>query len=254
MENKSMFDQLGEISDKQDEILRTIRESNQNRSRINTGNNRQAPTFSLKDFIRFSLREYMWCGNDEEFCKCKETNIILILSAILCMILTSVITTISAGYYTTYTFFENIWLILSLFALKYTCVAKRIYCDYDYSLNSFERFEPDGNGIWRPTVLKKKYKWFFILAIISFVLNTVCVWIDSCSMPVLVTVLELLSLTLSILAVYKTTDFFDLYGPVKITGKSNVTGQKLVLIEDILDSSNLCTEDEFFRKYPAFKD
>lgn len=253
MENKSVFDQLGEINDKQDEILKAIREGNEKGSRNNTSNNRQAPIFSLKNFIRFSLREYMWCGTEEDFCKCKETNIVLILSAILCMIFTSVVTTISAGHYTTYTLFENIWLILSLFALKYTCVAKRLYCDCVYSQNSFERFESDDNGIWRPTILKKKYKWFFILALISFVLNTICVWIDSCSMPVLVTILELLSMALSILAVYKTIDFFDLYGPVKITGKSIVTGQKIVIIEDPLDSRKFYPEDEFFRKYPVFK-
>ena len=181
MENKSIYDQLDEISEKQDEILEAIKNKDKAKAaqadQVQRTVNQRNQAWSLKNFINRSVHEYMWIGTREDFDKEKKLALILILSSVAGMILCTIVSSISFGIYSTFTLFENIWLVLMLCVLKYTYKTKRNYSTLDYSFNSFERFETDADGVLRCTVYKKKYKWFLALACIAFLLNTIFAWI-----------------------------------------------------------------------------
>ena len=256
MENKSIYDQLGEISEKQDEILEAINKANAKTAKadqVQRTVNQRNQSWSLKNFINRSAHEYMWLGTKEDFDKDKKLALILILSSIVSMIVCTIVATISFGVYSTFTLFENIWFLLVLCVLKYTCKTKKNYSTLDYSFNSFERFEADADGVLRPTVYKKKYTRLLVLACIAFALNALGAWLDDeCSIPLLVTVLELGTLALNIFTVNKVTDFFAGYGPIRFTGMNESGTAKVVLIFDTI-MNKLYTEEDYLKTFPFMK-
>ena len=221
-----------------DQVQRTVNQRNQSRS--------------FKNFIYSSVQEYMWLGTKEDFDKDKKLALLLIISSIVSMIVCTIVATSAFGNYSTFTLFENIWLVLMRCVLKYTYKTKKNYSSWDYSFNSFERFETDADGVLRRTVYKKKYRWFLVLACIAFLLNTILVWMDNYSVPLLVTILELGTLALNIFTVYKVTYFFAGYGPIRFTGMNEAGTAKVVLIFDTI-MNKLYTEEEYLKTFPFMK-
>ncbi len=206
--------------------------------------------FSLSNFIRASVHKHLWFGTKGEFSKEKTKSIIFILLSILSIIICTAVSTISSNTYSTFSLFENIWVFFLLFVLKYTCKAKREYLSIDYYFNSFERFSEDKDGVLRTTVYKKKYKLFFILACIAFLLNTLCAWIvEESTLPVIVTILELGALALNIFTAYKVTDFFLFYSFIKFEGVNDEGTRELSIIYDTA-ANKLYYEDDFKDRYP----
>lgn len=233
-----------------EEIIDAIKKANApvaQADQVKRAVNQRNQSWSLKNFINRSVHEYMWIGTKEDFDKEKKRALFLIWSSIVSMIICTIVASISFGIYSTYTLFENIWLLLMLYVLKYTSKTKKNYSTLDYSFNSFERFETDADGILRNTVYKKKYRWFLVLACIAFVLNAFSAWIvDESSFPLLVTILELGSLTLNIFTVYKVTDFFAGYGPIRFTGTNEAGTGKVVLIFDTI-ANKLYAEEDYLK-------
>ena len=241
-EHEEILEAINKVNSKAaqaDQVQRTVNQRNQ--------------SWSLKNFINRSVHEYMWLGTKEDFDKDKKLALILILSSIVSMIICTIVASISFGIYSTFTLFENIWLVLMICVLKYTYKTKKNYSTLDYSFNSFERFEADADGVLRCTVYKKKYRWFLVLGCIAFALNALSAWIvDESSIPLLVTILELGTLALNIFTVYKVTDFFAGYGPIRFTGMNEAGTAKVVLIFDTI-MNKLYTEEEYLKTFPFMK-
>ena len=72
------------------------------------------------------------------------------------------------------------------------------------------------------------------------------------SVPLLVTILELGTLALNIFTVYKVTDFFAGYGPLRFTGMNEAGTAKVVLIFDTM-MNKLYTEEEYLKTFPFMK-
>ncbi|MBQ9735599.1 MAG: hypothetical protein IJV96_02295 [Clostridia bacterium] len=250
MENKSLFEQLEQINENQQKILEAINQGDTDSVKTTVSQRNRA--FVLKNFIQRSIHEYMWFGTKEGFGKDKKLALILILSSIVSMIICTIVASVSFGLYSTFTLFENIWLFLMLFVLKYTCKTKKNYSDLEYSFDSFERFVPDADGVWRCTTYKKKYVWFFVLACIAFLSNVIFAWLDDHSTPLLVTILELGTLALNLFTVYKVTDFFAGYGPIRFSGMNEEGTARVVLIFDTA-INKLYTEEDYLETFPFMK-
>ena len=239
-----------------EEILEAITKANAatpQDDRVERTVNQRNQSWSLKNFIKHSVHEYMWLGTKEDFDKDKKLALILILSSIAGMIVCTIVASVSFGIYSTFTLFENIWLLLMLCVLKYTYKTKKNYSTLDYSFNSFERFETDVDGVLRHTVYKKKYRWFLVLACIAFALNALSAWIvDESRIPLLVTILELGTLALNVFTVYKVTDFFAGYGPLRFTGMNEAGTAKVVLIFDTT-MNKLYTEEDYLKTFLFMK-
>ena len=65
-------------------------------------------------------------------------------------IITSIISSISAGIYSTFAFFENVGLIFSILIMIYTVKAKVIYRDFDLAHNSTTKYTQDKYGLYIP--------------------------------------------------------------------------------------------------------
>lgn len=263
----NMFDKLDEISEQQraaDERSRREHEQimqalNRRRSEVDPYSGVRAAVdkrnedFSIQNFTKRANQEYIWVGPSDEFQKEKKTALILILSSILSMVLCTIVSTLSFGIYSSYTLFENIWLFLMLFVLVYTLKTKKSYPALDFILYSFFKLEPDAEGVIRNTGCKKKYKWFFILACIAFLLNILSVWVvDYSTNQILVTILELVALILNGITVYKVIEFFSGYYAIRFSGFNDRGTAKVVLIYDTVYNI-LYTEDEYLKIFPFLK-
>ena len=221
-----------------DQVQRTVNQRNQ--------------SWSLKNFINRSVHEYMWLGTKEDFDKDKKLALILILSSIVSMIICTIVASISFGIYSTFTLFENIWLLMSLFILKYVIKAKKIYLSHVYAFNSIENFDVDADGVFRSKGNKKRYKVFLVLACIAFCSNTICAWSYSTAVAVWLSILELGCMVLSIVSFHLVDNLFLGYGPIKFTGPNESGTYDVVLIFDTL-MNKLYTEEEYLKKYSFMK-
>ena len=254
--NGDVKKQLAEIQDTLTNITESLKKS-QNAATKPQGSNplqeeidRRKFAFSLKSFIKRSVHEYVWVGAESDFEKAKSTTIPWILVSIAMMLLSTIVTSVSLGRYSTFTLIENIWLILALCLWKYTSVAEKRYLTYKYAENSALIFEPDADGVLRWTVYKKKYKWFFVLSCLSCICNFISILAGGGAVPALAAILELLTLSANIFAAYKVADFFAGYGLLRFTGMNEAgTAQVSLIFEPILNE--LHTEEEYVKKFPG---
>lgn len=212
------------------------------------------PQAVLRRFISKSKKEYCWFGNDDIFNKQKKHTLMIQFALIGVIILATIFTSVAYKMYTTFSFFENIWLLMTCFLMHYTSKATRIYNCSSFALKSCFNFEFDADGVLRKGAVKKKYKAFFILACICAIANIVIVWTKSNTiMSVISTILELAVLGVSIYGYFvRTLDFFDFYTILRFTGENETTGQRVVLFFDTI-SSKLYTEEEYLKQFSFCK-
>lgn len=110
-ENKTVFERLDEMDAKLDKVI----EGNIQRETMQLP--RENPQITLKRFIRRSRKEYMWFGSRDEFEKEKRESLLFVWILIGVGLLTTLFTSIAVKLYSTFTLFENIWLIMMLQSL-----------------------------------------------------------------------------------------------------------------------------------------
>ena len=212
------------------------------------------PQITLKRFIARAQKEYMWLGSRDEFKKEKQTALIFVWILIGVGLLATIFTSIAFKIYTTFTLFENIWLIMMLCTVKYIRKSQYYYQCFEFSENSFYRFELDGDGVLRCGPLKKKYKWFSVITCICAFCNIIIVWIEANKMLALIaTIFELALGVLSIYVFYyKALDFFCGYCNLRFTGQNDLNTQIISIVYDpTLDK--LYTEEDYFKQFPFLK-
>ena len=264
--NGNLFEKADEILERQkqsderasrehNEIIEAISKANANNhqtDQVSQAINRRNQSFSLVNFINHAVQEYIWFGTHEKFNKEKMRALKLVVSSIIAMILCTVCTTKTFGIYSTFTIFENIWLLMSLFILKYVIKAKKIYLSHVYAFNTIEDFDVDADGVFRSKGNKKRYKVFLVLACIAFCSNTICAWSYSTAVAVWLSILELVCMVLSIVSFHLVDNLFLGYGPIKFTGPNENDVYDVVLIFDTL-MNKLYTEEEYLKKYSFMK-
>ena len=109
-----------------EELIATIKQSASKNEIVRSGNYR-SPNQIFQSFLKRATQELVYIDSKEEFTRKKKVCLKLILVSIGLMLLCSVAATASFGLYSTFTFFENIWLFLMLFVLRYTLKTKRVY-------------------------------------------------------------------------------------------------------------------------------
>ena len=212
------------------------------------------PQVVLKRFISKAKKEYCWLGSESDFQKEKKSVLIFLAVLIGTIVFSTIFTSIAFGMYSTFTLFENIWLIMMCFVAFYLVKAKRFYDCYEFSLTSCFKFEPDADGVLRMGAPNKKYKVFLVLTCISTICNIVVVWLENKSgMALPATIFELAVIGLSIFVFnFKALDFFYGYSNFRFTGANETTGQKVVLIYEPI-MNKLYTEEDYLKNFPFCK-
>lgn len=217
-ENKSVFERLddiekkGQLTDEKINKLLEIAIDTQSKSSNNkeASYNNQAPQNAMKNFLISAKKEYPYFGDVSDFNKNKTT--IKIMWVLVCVagVLSTLFSSISFCFYSTYTLFENIWLICMFILYSYSVNSKKLMKDTELKNNSCNIFLKDIYGTWRDTFkLKKKYKWFKALAYISIFANIIMIGLEGKSIIILSIIFEFIFFGLSI-AFYRIYDDFSL--------------------------------------------
>ena len=260
-ENKTVFDRVDDVESKVDDVSAKMDNLSAKiddllsvKQTATTSRQTENPQVVLKRFISKAKKEYCWLGSESDFQKEKRLALIFLAILMGTIILSTIFTSIAFGMYSTFTLFENIWLIMMCFIASYLVKAKRFYDCYEFSLASCFRFEPDADGVLRMGAPNKKYKLFLVLTCICAVLNIIVAWTENNGgMAFLATVFELAVIGLSIFVFnFKALDFFYGYSNLRFTGTNETSGAKVVLIfEPIMNK--LYTEEDYLKKFPFCK-
>ena len=247
-EKKTVFERLDEIDAKLDKAISGKSQS----ETIQLP--RENPQATLKRFISRAKKEYMWLGSRADFEKEKRTTFLFVWILIGVGLLATLFTSIAFKLYSTFTLFENIWLVMMLCTVKYIHKSQYYHECFEFSENSFFRFELDADGVWRCGPLKKKYKCFSVITCICALCNIIVVWMEATIiLALLATIFELALGVLSIYVFYfKALDYFCGYCHLRFTGRNDSNTQTISIIYDPT-FNKLYTEEEYKKQFPFCK-
>lgn len=173
MENKpqNVFDRLDSIEASQsvtqaqnEQILDLLNKLSSQSVKQNAGV-RPQPQISnqelLREFVKKSKKEHVWFGPINEFNKSKAIVNVLCVALIIVGVLSTIFTSIAFKMYSTFTLFENIWLIFACIMFSHSVNARKKMLDSDLRDHSNTVFVQDADGTWRDTNKeKKRFRWF----------------------------------------------------------------------------------------------
>lgn len=206
----------------------------------------------LQTFLKQSKKSWRWFGTRLEFSKWKTLAIISLLILLIVGLVTSIISTICFKIYSTFTFFENVWMVFGIIYLVYACKAQLIYEVNALASNSSYKYETDKLGMKFPRKEKIIFRIFKWLAIISAPCNIICIWAGlGKSNQILATVMEIAFLGAIIFAFFMNLNLYAQYSIIWVEGHNLTTKEKVVLVLPP-GAKQLMPEEEFKKKMPFF--
>lgn len=206
----------------------------------------------LQTFLKQSKKSWRWFGTKSEFSKWKTLAIISLLILLIVGLATSIISTICFKMYSTFTFFENVWMVFGIIYLVYACKAQLIYEVNALASNSSYKYETDKLGMKFPRKEKIIFRIFKWLAIISAPCNIICIWAGlGKSNQILATVMEIAFLGAIIFAFFMNLNLYAQYSIIWVEGHNLTTKEKVVLVLPP-GAKQLMPEEEFKKKMPFF--
>lgn len=204
----------------------------------------------LIKFLRQAKKSFRWLGKKAEFAKSKNLAIFANILLIIVGVVTSVISTICFQMYSTFTLFENIWIVFSIVTLSFLLHNQLTNEVNDLAKHSPLKYQKDNVGMLFPVKTKLVFRVFKWLAIISIVCNIVCIWTEiGKNTKVLATIMEILFLGAIIFALIVTSNFYLVYSIPWVEGHNLTTNEKVVLVLPP-GAKGLMTEEECRSKLP----
>ena len=200
----------------------------------------------LQKFAQSSKKEHVWFGPIDEFNKSKTIVRIICICLIVVAIISTILTSLAIRFYTTFTLFENIWLIFICIIFAYSIYAKKRMIDVDLKDHSCYAFIQDEDGTWRDTNKeKKRFKVFRIISYISVVGNIIVVWVYTRGIiAILATIFELAFAGLSVGLYFAYVNLFCMYGNfILYTGKIGNMAQEITLLFDVFGNKTATIEE-----------
>ena len=252
-DNRSVFERLDNIEAQNAEIIRLFSASSNIQQPVQqTVVNQPSDQEILQQFLRQSKKSWMWLGKSAEFKKQKNLSIISLLILLIVGIVTTIVSTICFQLYSTFTLFENIWLVFGIIYLTYSANAQRIYEVNELKNHSSISYTKDKLGMMFPRKEKLAFRIFKWLAIISVVCNIICIWAGmGKSNQIIATVLEILFLGAIIFSRIMNVFLFSQYSIIYVEGHNLTTKERVVLVLPP-GAKQLMPEEEFRAKMPYF--
>ena len=204
----------------------------------------------LQTFLKQSKKSWRWFGNKAEFEKRKRLAVVSLIVLLAIGLITSIVSTICFKMYSTFTFFENAWMVFGIIYLVYAVNAKQIYEVNELAANSSTKYLTDNLGMKFPRKEKVVFRIFKWLAIISVICNIICIWGGmGKTLQAFATIMEVLFLAAIIFAFFMNLNLFAQYSIIWVEGHNLTTKVKVVLVLPP-GAKELMTEEEFKKKMP----
>ena len=249
-DERTVFERLDSIEVQNAEIIRLLSES-LDKPQTTKQTPQESDSALVKRFLKGAKKSWMWFGTRLEF---KRKRTIAIFSSLLLLVVglvATIMATLNFGFYSTFTLFENIWMIFAVINIVHALKAQRDYEANALAAKSSTKYQRDSFGMILPTKEKGVYRVFRWLAIIAVVCNIITIWIKPSDFSVIATIFEILFLAAIVFEFFMNTFFFGGYSIIKVEGQSLVTKEKVVLVCPN-GSRELILEEDFKKLMPDF--
>lgn len=238
------------IANQNDEILKSV--SNKSKQ-VNEKSDQKVTLYLLnarKDYIYFDLTQ------KNSLKKEKKKTVVLNLILIGLIILETVLLTINLKIYSTYTMFQNIWLIFLLIFLSNICKLKHETRDSILANHSHYKYSLNKDRIWIKGREKLNYKVFRLLAIVLSFCNIICCFDKETTTSLFLSIVNvILELGISALIIVLQVMINSLYGSfdfaIKYTGQ--IENENRIIYLNLIDQEYY-SEEEFLKKYGVYLD
>lgn len=204
----------------------------------------------LREFVRKSKKEHVWLGTINEFNKSKMIVNMLCIALIIVGVLSTIFTSIAFKTYSTFTLFENIWLIFACIMFSHSVNAKKRMLDSDLRDHSNTVFVQDADGTWRDTNKeKKRFRCFRRISYIAVICNIIVIWGQSKgSIAIMATIFELAFAGITVGLNFAYINLFCMYGAfILFTGRNTSNTETVTLIFDVI-GKKLAPYEEYKEK------
>ncbi len=243
-------DSTSRINELEKEIQDLKSQSSNNLSKSKELNSKENEI--IRTFMKQSKKSWRWFGNNSEFNKHKKLAFISILIMLIIGVACTITTSICFKTYSTFTFFENIWMIFGVIYLVYISKTKLIYEVNELSANSSFKYETDKLGTKFQRKEKLAFRIFRWIAIISLICNVIAMWAGlGKSNQILATILELLYLASIVFAFFVNLNLYAQYSIIWLEGYKIGSKEKVVLVLPT-GAKHFISEEEFKKKMPFF--
>ncbi|MCI6215617.1 MAG: hypothetical protein MR467_06150 [Bacillales bacterium] len=203
-------------------------------------------------FLKQSKKSWRWFGNSSEFNKHKKLAFISMLIMLIIGVASTITTSVCFKIYSTFTFFENIWMIFGIIYLVYISKTKLIYEVNELSTNSSFKYETDKLGMKFQRKEKLVFRIFRWIAIISIICNVIAIWAGlGKGNQILATILELLYLASIVFAFFINLNLYAQYSIIWLEGYKIGSNEKAILVLPT-GAKHFILEEEFKKKMPFF--
>ena len=162
---------------------------------------------------------------------------VLCIALIIVGVLSTIFTSIAFKMYSTFSWFENIWLIFACVLFSYSVNAKKRMSDTDLKDHSNTVFIQDADGTWRDTNKeKKRFRWFRRISYIAVVCNIIAIWDQSQgAIAITATLFELAFAGITIGIFFAHINLFCMYGSfILFTGRNASNTKTVTLVFDVM--------------------
>lgn len=212
----------------------------------------KSDTQILQTFLKQSKKSWRWFGTKADFNKWKVLAIVSLMALLAVGLITSIVSASCFKMYSTFTFFENVWMVCGIIYLVYATKAQLTYEVNALASNSPTKYQRDNVGMLFPTKDKLVFRVFKWLAIISPICNIICVWNGmGKGNQVAATVMEILFLAAVIFAFFMNLNLYAQYSIIWVEGHNLATKERVVLVLPP-GAKQLMPEEEFKKKMPFF--
>lgn len=228
-QNEQILDLLSKISSQQ-AVKQSVSATSQPQTKLSDQE-------EIINFIRKSKKRHVWFGPIEEFKRSKKIANVLFVTLIIVGVLSTILTSSASEIYTTFSVFENIWLIFACILFSYSVNAKKKMLDTDLKKHSDTVFVQDADGTWRDTNKeKKRFRWSRRISYIAVVLNIIAILAEyKGAISITAIIFELAFAGITIGLNYAYTNLFCMYGNfILYTGKNASNTKTVTLIFDVI--------------------
>jgi len=239
------------INELEKEIQDLKKQASSNISVTNSNNVRKSRNLTtFEQFVKQANKSWRWFGSSSEFRKWKILAICSLLILLIIGLITTIVSTSCFGMYSTFTFFENAWMVFDIIYLVYAAKAQYIYEIDELAIYSSSKYDVDKVGMKFPSKEKAVFRVFKWLAIISTVCNIIAIWAGmGKNNQAGATIMEILFLASIIFAYLINLNLFAQYSIIWVEGH-NLTTKERVVIVALPNVNKLMTEEEFKKKMP----
>lgn len=207
----------------------------------------------FREFLTKAKKSWGWFGGVSEFKNKKRLTQIAFVLLIIFGAISTLITSLSAKIYTTFTFLENVYLILGIIAFAHVNKSQHLYEIHSLARNSSFKYQADDVGMLFPRKEKVVFIVFRWIAGISVIANIIYIWMQKSDISLLATVFEVLFLAALILSSIAYFFLLTNYCIIFVDGKKIGSEERVILVS-LPGQNGLITEEEFKAKMPFFYD